>query len=197
MMHIRPIRESDDSSLAPIIRSNLAAFGLAIPGTAAFDPETDHLSVFYGASSRRAYFVVEDDDDGRVLGGAGIAEMDGDDSTAELQKLYLDDAAKGHGLGYRLIGRITTFALAVGYRRLYLETHHALEAANHTYRRSGFILMDGPLPGSVHGGAMDRFYIRALHDAAGSATEPAAGPEGNEKRHEEGRWGRESHEAKA
>lgn len=180
MMHIRPIRESDDSALASIIRSNLAAFGLAIPGTAAFDPETDHLSVFYGASARRAYFVVENDDDGQVLGGAGIAEMDGDDSTAELQKLYLDDVAKGHGLGYGLIARVTTFALAVGYRRLYLETHHALEAANHIYRRSGFIRMDGPLPGSVHGGAMDRFYIKPLHDAAGSGAQTKGYAEGRQ-----------------
>ena len=100
---IRPIRKSDDKLLAPIIRKNLEAYRLNIPGTAYFDPELDHLSQFYGSEpDSRAYFVLTDEA-GKVLGGAGFAEFPGLPDCAELQKLYLTDAVKGNGLGRGLV----------------------------------------------------------------------------------------------
>ena len=43
---IRPIRKSDDSQIAAIVRRNLENYGLNIPGTAYFDRELDHLSQY-------------------------------------------------------------------------------------------------------------------------------------------------------
>lgn len=156
---IIPITASHDAEIARIIRANLVSFHLDIPGTAYFDPELDHLSAFYGSRADRRYFVVTDHS-GRALGGAGLAEVAGTTDTAELQKLYLSDDAKGHRMGYALIERIEAFASAHGYRQLYVETHHRMAAANHIYLRSGFHRLAGPLAGSVHGGAMDRFYMK-------------------------------------
>lgn len=95
---IRPITPSDDAAIAKIIRDNLKAFHLDIPGTAYFDPELDCLSRYYlPHPDKRAYFIAADGEN--VIGGVGIAEFSAFDSCAELQKLYLSDAAKGHGLG--------------------------------------------------------------------------------------------------
>ena len=106
---IRPICVSDDAKIAEIIRKNLEAFHLNIPGTAYFDPELACLSKFYKAApEKRAYFVAECGNK-TVAGGAGIAEFAGFDHCAELQTLYLSDAAKGKGLGKQLMqtrGRI-------------------------------------------------------------------------------------------
>ena len=41
---IRPITADDDAAIAAIIRDNLRAAHLDIPGTAYFDPELDHLA---------------------------------------------------------------------------------------------------------------------------------------------------------
>ena len=88
---IRPITPGDDAAIAKIIRQNLKAYHLDIPGTAYFDPELDSLSGFYGAiPQNRGYFVVENGE-GTVIGGVGIAEFPGLDNCAELQKLYLSD----------------------------------------------------------------------------------------------------------
>lgn len=157
---IRTIQNTDDGALAAIVRDNLRSHGLALPGTAYFDPELDHLSRFYEASEKRQYFVAAAAG-GTVLGGAGIAEFAGDRTVAELQKLYLSEAAKGHGLGYRLLAEAEAFAVSAGYHFLYLETHHVLEAANHIYEKSGFRRMDGPLAGSLHG-AMDVFWGKEI-----------------------------------
>ena len=50
---IRPITADDDAAIAAIIRDNLRAAHLDIPGTAYFDPELDHLSDFYNAEPQR------------------------------------------------------------------------------------------------------------------------------------------------
>ncbi|WP_300767979.1 GNAT family N-acetyltransferase [uncultured Bifidobacterium sp.] len=160
-LRIRSICGRDDPALAQIIRNDLSSFGLDVPGTAYFDPELDHLNLFYTQRENRHYYVIEDES-GQALGGAGIAEIAQTPGTAEFQKLYLSDAARGHHMGYALIARVEEFAATHGYKWLYVETHHRMAAANHIYVRSGFHRIDGPLAGSVHGAAMDRFYIKEV-----------------------------------
>ena len=91
----------DNESIAAIIRDNLKQFGLDIPGTVYFDDLLDRLSDYYGTKERR-YFVIEDEA-GKIIGGIGFAGFEPMKDTAELQKLYLIDSAKGSGLGYELI----------------------------------------------------------------------------------------------
>lgn len=157
---IRPITASDDSKIAEIIRENLRAFSLDIPGTAYFDPELDCLSGFYQAVPvKRAYWIAADES-GNVLGGVGIAEFPGFAHCAELQKLYLSDAAKGKGLGKRLMHTAEDFAIAAGYRSLYLETHTNLQAAVGLYKKFGFHQIDKP-PAVLHS-TMNLFYRKEL-----------------------------------
>ena len=156
---IRPITAADDERMGGIARGNLAAFGLDIPGTAYFDPEIMHLSSYYAvAPERRAYFVAEDAG-GSVLGGGGLAEFTPSEGTAELQKLYLADAAKGHGLGTRLVLLIEDRARELGYAHLYLETHSNLNAAIRLYEKLGYRRIE---PVSPSHAVMDHFYIKDL-----------------------------------
>lgn len=159
-LHIRPITTADDAQMAALVQANLKAHGLDIPGTAYFDPQLAHLSRFYAEKpAQRAYWVAADDA-GTVLGGAGLAEFDGLEGCAEMQKLYLADAAKGHGLGTKLVRLVEDGARALGYRRLYLETHTNLVAACRMYEKLGFSVIDRPA--GVQHGAMDRFYLKEL-----------------------------------
>lgn len=163
---IRPIAPSDDARLAAIIRSCLAAYRLDIPGTAYFDPELDRLSAFYAAApERRAYFVMEDTEARRILGGAGLAEFEAIDACCELQKLYLTEQERGHGLGRELLRAVEARARELGYRRIYLETHTSLSGALRLYAHSGYRRIRQPVP-TAHT-AMDRFYLKELHRANG------------------------------
>lgn len=157
---IRPITESDDSLIAEIIRTNLKKFHLDIPGTVYFDPELDHLSEYYNMlPDKRCYFIVTGQE-GQILGGCGIAEFDGFDNCAELQKLYLTDAAKGKGISKYLVQIVEDFAKKAGYKRLYLETHTNLEIAIHLYEKVGFRQIDRQE--SVQHSTMNRFYLKEL-----------------------------------
>ena len=133
---------------------------LKYPVSPHFDPELEHLSAFYDAEpSKRRYFVALDDA-GQVVGGAGIAEFEGIDDCAELQKLYLDDSAKGKGCGKELMRITEEWARSAGYKKLYLETHSRLTAAVELYEKLGFRRIEKP--SQTNHGTMDLFYIKRL-----------------------------------
>ncbi|MGH9578152.1 MAG: GNAT family N-acetyltransferase [Terriglobales bacterium] len=81
-----------------------------------------------------------------------IAERDGervgcvfvvDDgkSVARLRLLLVEPAARGTGLGTRLVDECIRFSRAKGYRKLVLWTHSNLDAARAIYRKRGFSLL--------------------------------------------------------
>ena len=101
----------DDAAVAGLVRTNLKSHHLDIPGTAYFDDGLDHLSRFYAHPSR-AYYVLKEN--GRLIGGIGLAECGFLPECCELQKLYLDDSVKGRGIGYRMIAFIEEKARELG-----------------------------------------------------------------------------------
>lgn len=98
--------------------------------------------------------------DHRRIGGVGIAEFAGIENCAELQKLYLDDRAKGRGCGKELMRIAEDQARAAGYENLYLETHTSLTAALRLYDNMGYQRIEKPC--STPHGTMDRFYLKSL-----------------------------------
>ena len=160
MLHYRKIEPRDDEALARIIRTNLERFHLNIPGTAYFDPELDHLSAFYGSRPEKRVYFVALDEVGQVIGGGGAAEFPGLEGCAELQKLYLSDAAKGKGYGSALTRLIEDWTRTAGYQKLYLETHSNLSTALKLYEKLGFHRIEKPA--TVQHGTMDHFYLKEL-----------------------------------
>ena len=146
-----------DADIAALIRRNLEAARLDIPGTAYYDEMLDHLSAYYDAPGRAYYVLI---DEGTAVGGVGLAKFDGLINCCELQKLYLDDSVKGRGLGYMLLDYIEERAAEMGYRQMYLETHSNLHAAIHLYEKAGFTEIEKPQ--SVVHTTMDRFFIKEL-----------------------------------
>jgi DNA-binding MarR family transcriptional regulator/predicted N-acetyltransferase YhbS len=62
------------------------------------------------------------------------------ESVARLRLLMLEPAARGLGLGKRLVGECVAFARAAGYREIVLWTHAVLTAARGIYAAQGFKL---------------------------------------------------------
>ena len=61
-----------------------------------------------------------------------------DKTTAKLRLLLVDPAARGTGLGRRLVEECIAFSRAKGYRKLVLWTHSHLTAARAIYHTTGF-----------------------------------------------------------
>jgi putative acetyltransferase len=160
---IRPIRPQDQAAVAAVIRSVMPEFGADGPGFALHDPEVDFMYQAY-AREGAAYFVLEED--GRVLGGGGVAPLDGGPrGTCELRKMYFLPQARGRGLGERVLKRCLQAAKELGYRQCYLETLTGMDAAMRLYARMGFRPTCAAMGSTGHHGC-DRFYLLDLETSA-------------------------------
>jgi putative acetyltransferase len=156
---IRPIQKSDNTALASIIRNSLAEFGANKPGTVFYDATTDALFELFKTRGSH-YFVAEEN--GVILGGGGIfPTMNLPEYTCELVKMYLQNNARGKGLGKMLIQHCLQWAKENGYKYCYLETMPELKQALKVYELFGFHYLEGPLGNSGHFGC-DRWMLKQL-----------------------------------
>ena len=116
----------------------------------AFEAMVARIVAAYAADhdpAREAAWIAEVD--GRRVGCVSCVAADRE--TARLRILLVDRAARGHGLGRRLVDTCLDFARAAGYRRITLWTVDGLLAARRVYEATGFRLVDEhPHPGFGH-----------------------------------------------
>ncbi len=157
--YIRPIHLDDNDAVANIIRTVMPEFGATGDGFAINDPEVDWMHRAY-AAPRCAYFVVEVD--GRVLGGGGIAPLEGgDEDVCELRKMYFLPGLRGLGAGAAMMERCLDSARTKGFHQCYLETLRGMDAAMRLYKRAGFMRIPAPMGTTGHGGC-NAFYLLDL-----------------------------------
>ncbi|HJV22744.1 MAG TPA: GNAT family N-acetyltransferase [Holophagaceae bacterium] len=155
-LSIRPIRPEDDPAVAAVIRTVMPEFGADGPGFAIHDPEVDHMNRAY-ARDRSCYEVVVTED-GRIVGGGGIAPLDGGpEGVCELRKMYFLQEARGCGMGATLIRHLLDRAKALGFSSCYLETLTGMDAAQALYRKVGFQPLCAPMGSTGHHGC-DRWF---------------------------------------
>jgi putative acetyltransferase len=160
-LRLRRIRPEDDAALAAVIRATMTEFGATGAGHSINDPEVDHMSGAY-ADTRSAYWVLERDEGGRIVGGGGIGPLaGGDPGTCELRKMYFLPEARGRGMGRRIAEEALAFAKAAGYRTCYLETMQKMEGARALYEKLGFVRSATPKGHTGHFGC-DAWYERDL-----------------------------------
>ena len=77
-----------------------------------------------------------------------------DGTIGEIKRLFVKSAARGQGLGERLVAAIVDIARASGYRELKLDTLEHMTDARRLYERLGFApcspYYHNPLPGAVY-----------------------------------------------
>lgn len=158
-MAIRRIEKSDNAAAAKIVRDVMTEFGAVGKGYSIEDPEVDFFFEHY-SQERYAFFVIEEN--GQVLGCAGIAPLKGSTGAiCELQKMYFRSALRGKGWGQKMLDACLKEARRLGYQNMYLETLQSMSRANALYTKNGFV----PLPvaqGCTGHGACDAYYSLEL-----------------------------------
>ena len=146
---IRPITSEDNQAIAEVIRQSFRDNKIDhLEGVSLHDPQLSKLSEVY-QGDQAGYWVAEIDS--RVVGGVGIAQLQGADKPyCEMQKLYLDKAFTGLGIGRRLIALSIEKAREMGYQYCYLETLEELSSAVSLYEDFGFELLAESLGDTGH-----------------------------------------------
>ncbi|TPN82097.1 GNAT family N-acetyltransferase [Aquimarina algicola] len=148
-INIRPIQPEDNPMIAQVVRDVLMEMGAPKKGTAYEDESLNYMFETYD-TPRKQYYVVEKE--GKVIGGCGIAPLDGDtsDTICELQKMYFLSEARGQGVGFLMINKCLDLAKEEGYSKCYLETMPYMEAARKLYKKVGFTPLDQPMGDTGH-----------------------------------------------
>jgi putative acetyltransferase len=156
---VRKVEKKDNAHVAAIIRTVMPEFGASGQGFAIHDKEVDDIYQAYDHAST-AYFICEVD--GKILGGGGIAPLEGGDpSVCELKKMYFVSAARGKGLGQKTLNACLKEAKQIGFKQCYLETFNTMTGAMKLYEKSGFKKILGPMGNTGHF-ACDIFYLIEL-----------------------------------
>jgi GNAT superfamily N-acetyltransferase len=106
-------------------------------GHQALDDELKELAAKYSPPNGRTVLV---DRDGEVIGGCAYVHLSGD--ICELKRLYLDDRARGTGIGRALLVSMIEDARGDGYRSMRLDTGKLLPEAIALYQSAGFAEID-------------------------------------------------------
>jgi DNA-binding MarR family transcriptional regulator/GNAT superfamily N-acetyltransferase len=77
---------------------------------------------------------------GAIVGSVFLVRKD--EETAKLRLLYVEPAARGLGVGARLVDECIRMARASGYGKLVLWTNDILVAARKIYQKAGFVLVE-------------------------------------------------------
>ena len=155
---IRKIEKKDNKIIESIIRSCLIEFGANHEGTAWADPDLGRFSEIYNTEGNE-YWVAEDEQ-GRVVGGAGIGALEGAEGVCELQKMYCIPEVRGTGVSHALIETALEFAKKY-YKMCYLETLDNMVAAQKFYEKYGFQRTNDSFGQTEHF-ACDVHYIKEL-----------------------------------
>lgn len=134
---VRPAVASDVPAVLALVRATLAEFGMALGEGASSDAMLEALPDAW-TSHGGAFFVAEAA--GALVGTAAVERLaDGD---FELQKMFLAPAARGHGVGRRLLDACLGVARAKGAHRVVLDTANQMTAAIAFYEKAGFVRDD-------------------------------------------------------
>jgi len=129
---LRTATNADVPAVKRIVTTVLAEYGLAAD-PCGIDRDLDDLEQHFGAG----IFKVVTAADGTIVGCGGLMRMN--DAEGEVRKMYLLPAARGHGLGKRMLRELIACARALGMRRVVLETAAVLKEAIELYRSHGFV----------------------------------------------------------
>lgn len=131
---LRDARPGDERAVQGIVAAVLAEYGLA-PGSA--DTDADIADLRRNYQDRGGVFRIVTDGTGTICGCGGLFPLGAEEM--ELRKMYLLPAARGRGLGRRLLEELLAAARTRGCRRVVLETASVLKQAQALYRSAGFV----------------------------------------------------------
>jgi putative acetyltransferase len=155
MTDVRMVTAADVPEVVALVAATLAEFGLEFGKGSATDAELHGLPDSYLARGG-AFWIARATATGELIGTCGVFPLA--PPTYELRKMYLRPAARGLGLGARLLDTATAWTLAAGGRTLVCDTVEAMTRAIAFYEAHGFVRDDA----YIHGARCSRGYVKRL-----------------------------------
>lgn len=154
-LEIRDVSAADIPDIVDHVGSVLAEFGLTFGVGSPTDDQLRGLPASY-ADHGGAFWVAHLD--GKLVGTCGVFPVDAATGTFELRKMYLRPAARGHGVGTKLLETAVAWVRARGGTRIGLDTIEEMTRAIAFYEAHGFVRDDS----QMRADRCTRGYVRVL-----------------------------------
>lgn len=154
MIRVERVTERDVPEVIALVRATLAQFGLEFGKGSPTDEQLDGLPASYAAAG--GAFWIARDAAGALVGTCGVFPVA--PAVYELRKMYLDVAARGQGLGARLLEVAEAWVKQAGGHTLVLDTVEAMTRAIAFYEAHGFVRDDA----QIRGARCSRGYTKRL-----------------------------------
>ncbi len=147
---IRKIKQSDNTSLAKIIRQAFHDFNVPTKGTVYEDPTTDEMFEWFDTEGAVCWVAELNNE---IVGCCGIYPTSNlPEGCVELVKFYMLSEGRGKGIGKLLMEKSIASAKELGYRQVYIESLPEFDKAVNIYVAQGFRWLRHPLGNSGHTG---------------------------------------------
>jgi putative acetyltransferase len=150
-VHIRDYTLTDAEPVLALITSVLTAYGFS-PDIGGLHRDLELVGQRY-LRDRADFWVAEQD--GVLVGTVAVRPKD--EVTCELKRLYVNPAARGHGIGQALYMHAEAFARSAGYEKMWLDSSRRFTQARRLYERNGFVLVE-----ELHNEWEDNVYEKRL-----------------------------------
>ena len=112
------------------------------------DRELEEICIEYNVPAGTLLLVYDGD---KAIACAGVRKIDS--STAELKRMFVDPAYRGHQLGQQLLQMALAAAKQLGYSSIRLDTVPNMRSAIKLYESAGFRHIEpyrfNPMPGAI------------------------------------------------
>jgi putative acetyltransferase len=135
-VHIRDYTLTDAETVLALITSVLTSYGFS-PDIGGLHRDLELVAKRY-TQDRSGFWVAERG--GALVGTVAVRRKD--EITCELKRLYVNLAARGHGVGQLLYTHAETFARSAGYDKMWLDSSRRFTEARRLYERNGFVLVE-------------------------------------------------------
>ena len=143
MVEVRAVERRDVADVIALVGDVLAEFGLVFGVGAATDAALRELPDSYAAHGGAFWVATRGD---ALVGTCGMFPVA--PTVYELRKMYLAPAARGLGVGGRLLDTALAWARASGGTRVVLDTVDAMTRAIAFYEARGFVRDDAEIRGA-------------------------------------------------
>ena len=137
MIEIRAVEAPDVPAVVELVRATLGEFGIVFGQGASSDDALSGLPRSYTAEGGAFFGAFEA---AALIGTAGIGPVG--PGVFELRKMYLRPAARGQGVGQRLLDACVGHVRSRGGAQIVLDTTEQMAAAIAFYERNGFVRDD-------------------------------------------------------
>jgi DNA-binding MarR family transcriptional regulator/GNAT superfamily N-acetyltransferase len=135
------LRDARPGDLGWVIERNAAVYAQEFGWNEEYEALVARIVADFAADRdprREAVWIAESDGE---RAGCVFCVRDEKPDTARLRLLLVDPAARGRGVGGRLVDECIAFARAAGYAELVLWTNDVLAGARRIYQKAGFELV--------------------------------------------------------